>query len=112
MSPRLEELIEKIKDTIVQGIDPDKIVLFGSFGSGLPDSDSDLDLLIIKELSLRRDKRARLVKDLFDPYPHPMDIFVYTPAEVEKCKGMPGSFVAEILNTGKVIYERSYKSKN
>lgn len=35
-----------------------------------------------------------------------MDILAYTPAEVIRCRRTPGSFVAHILDTGKVLYER------
>ena len=70
--------------------------------------DSDLDLFIVYETSLRRDKRARQIKDLFRPYPAPMDIFVYTPVEIAKFSKQEGSFIKEILNTGKVIYERMH----
>ncbi len=102
----IKQLIEQIKETIVKGSNPQKIVLFGSFAQGQPGQDSDLDILVIKESALRRDKRARKIHELFNPYPYPMDILVYTPQEVAEYKNFKGSFISQILSTGKVIYER------
>ena len=46
--------IEKIKHEIVERLkplDPDKIILFGSYAYGTPNEDSDIDLCIV-ELSV------------------------------------------------------------
>ena len=77
-----------------------------SWAWGKPDADSDLDLLVVKESSLRRDKRSREIRNLFASRQFPLDVLVYTPAEVEQCLGMKGSFVRKVLDRGKVLYER------
>ncbi len=44
--------IEKIKPEIIKNLkslEPDKIVLFGSYAYGKPDEDSDIDLFIFKD---------------------------------------------------------------
>ena len=40
----LNEIVERIKK-----IDPFKIILFGSYASGNPDNDSDIDLIVITD---------------------------------------------------------------
>ena len=43
--------IEKIKHEIVERLkplDPDKIILFGSYAYGTPNEDSDIDLFLVK----------------------------------------------------------------
>jgi predicted nucleotidyltransferase len=40
--------IMALKDIIVELIDPDKIILFGSYAYGTPDEKSDADFLVIK----------------------------------------------------------------
>ena len=43
--------IEKLKDEIVERLkplDPDKVILFGSYAYGTPNEDSDIDLFLVK----------------------------------------------------------------
>ncbi len=37
----------------------------------------------------------------------PIDLIVYTPEEIEESKENKFSFVYEVLNTGKTLYERT-----
>ncbi|MBC8525937.1 MAG: nucleotidyltransferase domain-containing protein [Candidatus Cloacimonetes bacterium] len=62
-----KEQIHEIVQTIVKGYNPKKIILFGSYVSGNPSEDSDLDMFLVKESKLPRYKRARQVHKLFDP---------------------------------------------
>ena len=44
--------IEKLKDEIVERLkplDPDKVILFGSYAYGTPNEDSDIDLFLLKD---------------------------------------------------------------
>ena len=43
----------------------------------------------------------------FDPYPCPMDIVVYTPAEVKRRAQAPASLVATAFREGRIVYERN-----
>ncbi len=101
----IESIINFIKETIVTQIKPQKIILFGSTARGQFGRDSDVDLLVIYHTTLRRDQRARQIKDLFRPYPIPMDILAYTPAEVAQLSQQQDTFFNEILHTGKIIYD-------
>jgi predicted nucleotidyltransferase len=99
-------LIEKITQRIVSGAQPDKILLFGSFASDSSNNDSDIDLLVIKDSKLRRDERDGEIRKFLKDIIFPMDIFVYTPKEVERFKNLSGSFLKKIFDTGRVVYER------
>lgn len=101
-----EELIQQVTEQIVAHTRPEKIVLFGSWAWGEPDANSDLDLLIIHDSALRRDKRAREISRLFTSRTFPLDVLVYTPEEVEQCLKMKGSFVKYILDRGRVLYDK------
>ena len=96
------EIVEKIRG----GYNPDKIILFGSHTKGTSTSDSDIDLLVIKDSNHRRDERDGEIRRLLWGIKFPLDIFVYTPAEVEKFGNLKGSFVNEIFKSGEVMYER------
>ena len=94
------EIIEKIK----QGYHPEKIVLFGSYARGAAHQDSDVDLLVVKNSALRRDERDREIRELLREIKIPLDIFVYTPREVERFYPLKGSFINKVFNSGEVVY--------
>jgi uncharacterized protein len=102
----IEQQLKQITQTLIERIHPEKIVLFGSHASGKATSESDIDLLVIVESDLRRDKRQELISNALRPRLYPIDILAYTPAEVRDCIQDPQSFVNHILKTGKVLYER------
>ncbi|MBF0428954.1 MAG: nucleotidyltransferase domain-containing protein, partial [Magnetococcales bacterium] len=52
------DTIREIVCTIVKHFNPARIILFGSYATGTPRPDSDLDLLIMMPSSLPRYKRA------------------------------------------------------
>lgn len=81
-------------------------MLFGSFAYGNPTPDRDVDLLVIRESQLRPHARAIQISEILDPRPFPVDIIVRTPAEIEERLRIGDCFVREIVNKGKVLYER------
>ena len=89
--------IQKIVDVIVKGYQPEKVILFGSYAKRRQNKWSDLDFMVIKKTKQRYLKRPLAVMDLFDPYPHAMDFFVYTPEEFENSKTIMGS-LAKVAN--------------
>lgn len=94
------EIVNKIKAQFK----PQKIILFGSYAWGKPTEDSDIDLFLIMESNLRRDKRALQVQKAFSQRTFPLDIIVYTPEEVKQSLERGNPFIKEILNKG-VSYE-------
>ncbi len=98
--------IRKAVQKIVKAVDPEKIILFGSFAYGNPTPDSDVDLLIIMKTSLRPHDRVRQISALLDPRPFPVDIIVRTPAELAERLRINDCFFCEIIDKGKVVYER------
>lgn len=101
-----EKTIQQIVETIVAYRAPRRIILFGSYARGEAKSDSDLDLFVEMDPPLPKRGRSRQIKRLFDPYPCPMDIVVYSPEEVAYWQQAPASLVASVLREGKVLYER------
>lgn len=98
--------LEHIVDVITEHLDPRRVILFGSYARGDAGPDSDLDLFLELDPPLPARGRSRQVKKLFDPYPCPMDVVVYTPEEVAYWQQAPASLVASVLREGKVLYER------
>jgi len=102
----LEKELHRILATLIEEYKPEKIILFGSLATGRIDEWSDIDLLIIKETDKRPLDRALEVYTLLGDYSEPMDVIVYTPAEVELLLNEGSFFVAEILAEGKALYEK------
>ena len=99
---KIEEAVQRIKINV----DPDKIILFGSYATGNPTEDSDIDLLIIKDMKLPRYKRVKEVKKHLRGIKVPIDLLVYTSKEFDEWKDTEASFISQINKTGTVLYER------
>lgn len=101
-----EDQIHEVVGRIVAGVDPDKVILFGSYAYGKPNRDSDLDLLIIKETDKPRYKRGREVRKHLRGMKIPLDIVVYTQEEIREFAEVETSFIAQVVKEGRVLYER------
>jgi predicted nucleotidyltransferase len=75
--------INQVVETIVKNIQPEKVILFGSYANGNPNEDSDLDLLIIKDMPEKRSRRGREIRKHLRGSKIPIDLLVYTPQEIE-----------------------------
>jgi len=91
---------------IVEELEPEKIVLFGSYAYGEPNPHSDVDLLVIMKTKASAKDRSWAVSRLLLPRPFPVDILVKTPQEVKKGIETGDFFLKEILTQGKVLYDR------
>ena len=108
--PVTEELLQEAVQRILSVGSPEKIILFGSWARGQARPDSDLDLLIIEESDLPRQRRAgRYRMALLGLFPA-KDIVVWTPSEVALWRDVPNAFITAILAEGRVLYERSDRS--
>ena len=99
--------IDEIVNRIAQVINPRKIILFGSYAVEKANDESDLDLLVVVEdTDLPLYKRARTIrKHLWGISDIPKDIIVYTEKEIKEWQGVKSSFISNILQYGKVVYE-------
>jgi predicted nucleotidyltransferase len=97
--------IEKVTRSIVRAFHPRKIILFGSHALGSPGPDSDIDLLIIMDSNLPAGRRAAQIYRLLGVRPFSLDILVYTPREIQERLAGFDSFLEDIINKGRVLYE-------
>jgi predicted nucleotidyltransferase len=104
--PVTEALLQEITRRIVESFDPEKVVLFGSRSTDTARADSDVDLLVIMEASGSPMQRAVEVKRVCRPRFVSMDVLVKTPDEVEARLDQGSFFLRQILEQGKVLYER------
>ncbi|WP_008307869.1 nucleotidyltransferase domain-containing protein [Leptolyngbya sp. PCC 6406] len=97
----LEPAIARLR----QHLDPDRILLFGSWARSSATRRSDIDLFVVWDCDLPPlDRIGRVLTVLFDA-PYPVDAIVYTPNELTRCQDRP--FIRQLLAEGIVLYQRS-----
>jgi predicted nucleotidyltransferase len=101
-----EKTLRQAVRRIAKALQPEKIILFGSYAYGDPTPDSDVDLLVILETSGPPAERYLTVSRLLRPRPFPVDILVKTPEEIQEALGRNDCFIREILTDGLVLYEQ------
>ena len=104
--PVTEALLEEISQRIVDAFQPEKVVLYGSYADGEPTLDSDVDLLVVMESDEPMARRIWRVAEAAQVRFLPMDLLVYTPAEIAEQIAKGDCFIAEILAKGRVLYQR------
>lgn len=100
----LNELIDILKE-----YQPEKIILFGSWASGKPKKESDIDLCILKKLNRPSFKEKRtLWKLLWDrgyDFKTEPDLHLYDSKNFSQRLKAGNPFIEEIIK-GKVVYEK------
>jgi predicted nucleotidyltransferase len=107
--------IEEIKSEIIKRLkplNPNKIILFGSYAYGTPNEDSDIDLYVVtnddfipqsyKEDSEIYKKVSTKIRDIRDIVA--IDLIVHTQTMYKKALEINQFFVKEILTNGVKLY--------
>jgi len=102
----LEQELKRYLGLLTLHDQPDQVIVFGSLVTGEIHSDSDIDLVIVKETDLPFWQRLRAARRLLQPQVG-TDLLVYTPNEFEQLRRERPFFRDEILKKGKVVYERN-----
>lgn len=100
------DTINEIVNKIAVFYNPDKIILFGSYGYGKPNENSDLDLLIIKDSDKPRPDRSVEIRKMLYGSMVPMDLIVYTNSEIQESLSKKYTFIYQAITNGKIVYER------
>jgi predicted nucleotidyltransferase len=100
------EQIAEIVDRIVRQLDPEKIILFGSYARGDARDDSDVDLLVVAETELPLRDRFPAVRRLLADFPAAFDVFWKTPDEYRGWRDVVNHVVYFAEKYGTVVYER------
>jgi predicted nucleotidyltransferase len=99
--------LSRIIGIIIQTIDPDSIILFGSRATGNFHAESDYDICILKTGIKERRKTAKLLYRALYGVGSSVDILVETPALFETNKMNPHLIYRDIARFGKIVYEKS-----
>jgi len=99
------DLLQQIKQKIVAAIQPEKIVLFGSYAWGKPTESSDIDLfIIVADTGQPSYKKAREVYRALRGINIPIDVVVQTFGESEDSRRVVTSLTRKVMDEGVVLY--------
>ena len=104
--------IEQLRKSLSE-LDPYLVILFGSYAYGIPDKDSDIDLLVVtndeftpKDYKERIEIQLHVSNHIFEIAKQvPVDLIVYTIPMYKRFIGQNSNFAIEVLSKGKILYE-------
>ena len=98
--------IEKFVNEVVHKFDPHRVILFGSHATSQESPDSDVDLLVIMDFEDRPQLQAfNIRREIRRDFP--LDLIVRRPSDIKYRLAEGDFFLKDILNNGKVLYERT-----
>lgn len=98
-----QRTIDAVVRKIVEKFRPQKVILFGSYAHGTPRPESDVDLLIVMDKDENERKSLEIRRVLNVNFG--LDLVVYTPKRLRQRIELGDSFLKEIVQQGKVVYE-------
>jgi predicted nucleotidyltransferase len=102
-----EKLIDRMTRKIVRKFHPERIILFGSHARGEAGCDSDVDLLVVMQVSGSKREKALEIRGALRGVTMSKDIIVTTPEEFAWRKEIPGTIERPAMLEGKVLYARA-----
>ena len=99
-----KEIVEKLKP-----LNPEKIILFGSYAYENPTKDSDLDICVVEKNYKNRFQEKQKIRELLKDINLPKDILNPTLEEYEFYKNEFGSVYKDIEEKGVVLWKNSLK---
>jgi len=102
-----DETLNEIRQRLVDGFHPDKIILFGSQARGTADDRSDVDILVICPVTGSRRVLTLAIDRALWGLRLARDIVVLTPEEFEQDRQIPGTIARPASLEGRVLYENA-----
>lgn len=101
-----ESVLQEVVRRLVDAVDPDCIILFGSRARGDARPDSDIDLLIVKDSGQPLHRRAIPAYRALTGLGVSKDIIWRTPAEVHDWSAVSNYVTTRAIREGRVLYEK------
>jgi predicted nucleotidyltransferase len=98
---------ENLADLIIERLkplNPLKIILFGSYGYGTPNTDSDLDICVIKKDITSKSEEKKEIRSRLKGISIAKDILLVGEQEYDFYKNQYGSVYMDIERKGKVLW--------
>ncbi|MDR3573092.1 MAG: nucleotidyltransferase domain-containing protein [Anaerolineaceae bacterium] len=101
------EVIDQVAQQIIERFKPLKIILFGSYADGTCKAESDIDLLVVMDTSIREIRQAQQIRQYLNPL-FGIDLVVRTPANLARRLELGDLFLQEVISKGEVLYESTH----
>lgn len=99
--------LQKITETIVEGVRPRSVYLFGSHARGTARADSDYDfLIVVDQLPRSRFEEINRIRKLLAQFDIAKDILLFSEAEFSEWRGSLNHVVGRAVREGKLLYAR------
>ncbi|MCK4292756.1 MAG: nucleotidyltransferase domain-containing protein [Planctomycetes bacterium] len=101
------ETLLKVRERLVDGFHPEKILLFGSQARGTADDRSDVDILVVCSF---KGKRRHLMLEMdraLSGLDYAFDVLILRPEEFQIDSLIAGTVGRYASKEGKVLYERN-----
>jgi predicted nucleotidyltransferase len=98
--------IDEVVRQIVDEFDPQRIILFGSYGYGRPRPESDVDMLVVMDTALRETEQAVRICQAIE-YHFGLDLIVRAPETIARRLALGDPFLKEVVSKGQLLYERA-----
>ncbi|MFZ2146970.1 MAG: nucleotidyltransferase domain-containing protein [Sedimentisphaerales bacterium] len=101
------ETLLKVRERLVEGFAPSRIILFGSQARGTADDRSDVDILVVCSFKGKRRHLMLKMDRALDGLDNAFDVLILTPEEFRRDSLIPGTVGRYAYKEGKVLYERN-----
>ena len=95
--------IKELAGRIAKEFKPERIVLFGSYATGTPTVDSDVDLLVVMPFDGRSIDESVKIRMALRPA-FPLDLLIRTSEMIQERIRQGDTFLSDIMENGKVLY--------
>ena len=106
----IDTLMDQMVQAIVDEVDPEQVILFGSRARGDERESSDIDLVVVEAepFGLERSRHREMVKlyHAVARFPAATDVLVFSHEDVDYWCDSLNHILARALREGKVLYER------
>ena len=102
-----ELILDEVRDRLVDGFHPQKVILFGSQARRDADARSDVDILVVCPITGSRRGMMVAMDRSLKGLGLARDIVVLSPEEYARDRNIPGTIARPAWKEGKVLYECS-----
>ena len=110
MTTVTNDLLDRMVHAIVDEVDPEQVILFGSRGRGDHRADSDVDLIVVETepFGPERSRHREMVRlyHAVAGFRVPADLLVYSHDDVDYWRDSLNHVLGRALREGKVLYDR------
>jgi predicted nucleotidyltransferase len=99
--------IQKLAEQIVDRLKPCRVILFGSYASGMPTADSDVDLLVVMRDPPAWREAFCMKSEWQSQFPATLQIHFMESRQFEETRNVIGGIAYPAAHNGKLLYEQN-----